>query len=71
MGIFLNLRLFFHQNMLVDDCWLESLRFLRRCDLDAVEMLNKRAHSLTLSDKELSIVRRNVDEVSLKTAFTP
>lgn len=55
-----------HPNMLVHDTWLESLRCLGRCDLEAVGMLNKRTYSLTLSDKDISTVRRLVEDVTYR-----
>lgn len=52
--------------MLAHDCWLDTLRFLGRCDLDTVELLNKGAHSMILSDKCLSSLRRYVEEVTFE-----
>ncbi|KAH7697056.1 hypothetical protein AAVH_35863 [Aphelenchoides avenae] len=52
--------------MLVHDTWLESLRFVGRFDLDALDMLNKTTHSSILSDKYLSTVRRDVEDVTFK-----
>ncbi|KAH7713420.1 hypothetical protein AAVH_19216 [Aphelenchoides avenae] len=52
--------------MLVHDTWLESLRFLGRWGLDAVEVLNKCTHSSIRFDKYLLTVRRYVVEVTFR-----